>query len=82
MKLPNEDKIKMLAEKETYKKYLGLLEADTVKQAEMKEKNQKEHLRRTRKLLETKLNRRNLIKGINTRAVPPVRYSQVDQRRT
>ena len=30
---------------------------------------------RTRKLLETKLNSRNLIKGINTWAVPLVRYS-------
>ena len=41
----------------------------------MKEKIQKEYLRRTRKLLETKLNIRNLIKGINTWPVPLVRYS-------
>ena len=65
MELPNKDKIKTLAENETYK-YLGILEADTIKQAEMKEKIQKEYLRRTRKLLETKLNSRNLIKRINT----------------
>ena len=51
------------------------MEADTIKQAEMKEKIQKEYLRRTRKLLETKLNSRNLIKRINTWAVPLVRYS-------
>ena len=37
MELPNKDKIKALAENETYK-YLGILEADTIKQAEMKEK--------------------------------------------
>ena len=74
MELPNKDKIKALAENETYK-YLGILEADTIKQAETKEKIQKEYLRRTRKLLETKLNSRNLIKGINTWAVPLVRYS-------
>ena len=74
MELPNKDKIKTLAENETYK-YLGILEADTIKQAEMKEKIQKEYLSRTRKLLETKLNSRNLIKGINTWAVPLVRYS-------
>ena len=74
MELPNKDKIKTLAGNETYK-YLDILEADTIKQAEMKEKIQKEYLRRTRKLLETKLNRRNLIKGINTWAVPLVRYS-------
>ena len=41
----------------------------------MKNKIQKEYLRRTRKLLETKVNSRNLIKGINTWAVPLVRYS-------
>ena len=74
IELPNQDKIRSLAENETYK-YLGILEADTIKQVEMKNKIQIEYLRRTRKLLETKLNSRNLIKGINTRAVPLVRYS-------
>ena len=34
MELPNQDKI---GEKETYK-YLGILEADTIKQVKMKEK--------------------------------------------
>ena len=72
MELPNKDKIKTLAENETYK-YLGILETDTIKQAEMK--IQKEYIRRTRKLLETKLNSRNLIKGINTWVVPLIRYS-------
>ena len=74
MELANLDKIKTLAENETYK-YLGIMEADTIKQVEMKDKIQKEYPRRTRKLLETKLNSRNLIKGINTWAVPLVRYS-------
>ena len=37
MELPNQDKI-TLGEKETYK-YYGFLEADTIKQVEMKEKN-------------------------------------------
>ena len=74
MELPNKDKIKTLAENETYK-YLDILVADTIKQAEMKEKNQKEYLRRSRKLLEIKLSSRTLIKGINTWAVPLVRYS-------
>ena len=55
IELPNQDKIRTLAENKTYK-YLGILEADTIKQAEMKNKIQKEYLRRTRKLLETKLN--------------------------
>ena len=51
------------------------MEADTIKQVEMKDKIQKEYPRRTRKLLETKLSSRNLTKGINTWDVPLVRYS-------
>ena len=47
--LLNKEKIKMLGEKETYK-YLGILEADTIKQVEMKDKIKKEYLR-MRKLL-------------------------------
>ena len=74
LKLPNQDKIRTLGEKETYK-YLGILETDTIKQVEMKDKIQKEYLRRTRKLLETKLSCRNLIKGINTWAALLVRNS-------
>ena len=65
MELPNQDKIITLREKETYK-YLGILE--------MKDKTPKEYLWRTRKQLETKLSGRNLFKGINTWAVPLVRY--------
>ena len=74
MELPNQDKIRTLGEKETCK-YLGILEADTIKQVEMKEKIKKEYLSRTRKLLETKLCYRNIIKGINTWAILLVRYS-------
>ena len=73
MELPNQDKIRTLGEKKTYK-YLGILKADTIKQVEMKDKIQKEYLR-TRKLLETELSSRNLIKGINTWAISLVRYS-------
>ena len=72
--LPSQDKIRTIGEKETYK-YLDILEADTIKQLEVKDKIKKEYIRRTRKLLETKLSGRNLIKGINTWAVPLVRYS-------
>ena len=74
MELPNQEKIRTLAENETCK-YLGILEVDTIKPMEMKNKIQKEYLRRTRKLLKTKLARRNLIKGINIWAVTLVRYS-------
>ena len=41
----------------------------------MKGKIPKEYLKRTRKLLETKLSSRNLIKGMNTWAVFLVKYS-------
>ena len=64
MELPNRDNIRTLGEEETYR-YLGILEADTIKQVEMKDKIRKEYLRRTRKLLKTKLSSRNLIKGIS-----------------
>ena len=74
MELRNRDKIRTLGEKETYK-YLGILEAETIKQVEMKEKIKKEYLRRTRNILETELSCRNLFKGINTWAVYLVRYS-------
>ena len=74
MELPNHDKFRTLRENETYK-YFSILEADTIKQVEMKDKIRKEYLRRTRKLLETKLSSRNLTKGIDTWAVLLVRYS-------
>ena len=61
MELPNQDKIKTLAGNETYK-YLGILEDDIIKQVEMKDKIFKKYLRRTRKLLETKLSSRNVSK--------------------
>ena len=69
--LPKQEKIRTPEENKTYK-YLGILEADAIKQVQMKDTIRKEYLRRTRKLLETKLSSRNLIKGINTWAVPLV----------
>ena len=81
MELPNHDKIRTLGENETYN-YLGILEADTIKQVERKDKIRKEYPRRTRKLLETKLSSGNLIKGIYTWALPLVRYSGPFLKRT
>ena len=60
----NQDKIRTLEEKEAYK-YLGIFEADTIKQ-ETTEKIKKKYLRRTIKPLEIKLYSRNFIKGKNT----------------
>ena len=73
MELPNQDKIRTPGEKEIYKS-LEILEADIIRQEEMKVKIKKEYLWRIRKLLKTKLYTRNLIKGINTWAVPLLRY--------
>ncbi len=71
--LSNQERIKALGEKENYK-YQGILEADNIKQTEMKENLRKEYLRSTRKLLETKQYSRNLVKGINAWAIFLVRY--------
>ena len=54
VELPDQGKVRTLGEKETYK-LLVILKTDTIKHVEMKEKIQKENLRRTRKLLRTKL---------------------------
>ena len=79
--LPNQKRIRTLGVKKKEKKkrkkykYLGVLEADTIKQSEMKEKVRKEYLRRTKKLFKIKLCSRNLIKGLNTWVVILIRYS-------
>ena len=46
IELPNQEQIRMLGEKKTYK-CLGILEADAIKQADIKEKIKIEYLRRT-----------------------------------
>ena len=72
VKLPDEQTIKGLNERDTY---LGILQADKVKYDEMKDKVKTEYKRRVRKFLETTLNRNNIIKGINTWAIAFLRYS-------
>ena len=72
MELSNKDKIKNARRKRNLQ-ILGHLGGWHHQTSGNKGKIQKEYLRRTRKLLETKHNSRNLIKGINTWAVPPVR---------
>ena len=42
MELPNQEKFETLGEKKTYK-YLGILEADTIKQVEMKKNKKKKN---------------------------------------
>ena len=55
-------------------KYLGILEADGVKHKEMKNQIKKEHIRRVRNMLKSKLNGGNIISAISSRAVTIVRY--------
>ena len=71
MELPNQDKIRTVEENETYNTWASWRLTSSDK---MKEKIQKEYLRRPWKLLKTKLFSRNLIKGIHAWAVPLVRY--------
>ena len=66
--------IKSLKEGEGYK-YLGILQIDEVQEKEMKRNVSNEYKRRVGKILETKLNGGNIIKGINSWAIPVLRYS-------
>ena len=70
------DKVITRLEEGVSYKYLGVLEADEVIN-EMKGKVKKEHHRRVRKVLETKLNSENVFKAIDCWAVSVVIYSAV-----
>ena len=64
IELLNQERIKILGEKENFK-FLGILEADTIKHQKCKKKIRKKYFRWTRKLFETKIccsSSRNLIK--------------------
>ena len=74
IKLPDNIVIKSLKEGEGYK-YLGILQIDEVQETDMKRNVSNEYKRRVRKILETKLNGGNIIKGINSSAIPILRYS-------
>ena len=74
IKLPGGKEIKTLDEGTSYK-YLGILESDRLMFEDMKTKLSKEYFRQLRKLLKSKLNGGNVIKGINTWAVSILRYS-------
>ena len=73
IKLPDDKKIKEVEINKGYM-YLGILEADGIKDGDMKEKIVKGYYRRIRKILKSKLNGVNTITAINSRAVSVVRY--------
>ena len=74
IELPDGKVIKSLQEGESYK-YLGILEADRFLEEKMKLNVSKEYIRRLRKVLKSKLNSGNLVRGVNTWAVSLLRYS-------
>ena len=63
--LPDRKVIKSLQEGESYK-YLGILEADKFLEEKMRLNVSKEYIRRLKKVLKSKLNGGNLIRGVNT----------------
>ena len=74
IELPDGKVIKSLREGESYK-YLGILEADKVSEEKIKLNISKEYIKRLRKVLMSKLNGGNLVRGVNTWAVSLLRYS-------
>ena len=56
-------------------KYLGILGADKSLEEKMKLKVSNKYIRRIRKVLKSKLDGGNLVCGINTYAIPLLRYS-------
>ena len=74
IELPNSKVIESLQEGESYK-YLGILEADKFLEEKMKLNISKEYIRRLRKILKSKLNDGNLVRGVNAWAVSLLRYS-------
>ena len=74
IELPNGKVMKSLQEGES-SKYLGILEIDKFLEEKMKLNVSKEFIRRIRKVLRSKLNGGNLVRGVNTWAVSLLRYS-------
>ena len=72
--LPDGKIIKSLPEGECYK-YLGILEADKSLEEKMKLNVSKQYIRRLRKVLKSKLNGGNLVRGVNTWAISLLGYA-------
>ena len=73
VELPDGKVIKSL-QGERYK-YFGILEADKFLEEKLKLNVWKEYITRLRKILKSKLNGGNLIRGVNTWIVSLLRYS-------
>ena len=76
IEIPNQEKVRTLGEKETYK-YLEILEADIIKQMEMKEKIKKRVSQKNQKTTGDKtILQETYQRVINTWTVRLVRYSE------
>ena len=73
IELQNGEKIVQIGEEGC--KHLGVLEKRDICQKEMKENIRKEHFKRLRATLKSKLNAKHVSQAINTWVVPTVRYS-------
>lgn len=60
---------------ETGYKYLGVLEHDTILHTQMKDKVKSEYLKRVRLVLKSSLSGGNVMRAINSWAVPVIRYT-------
>ena len=74
--LPNGQQIKQI-DKENGYKYLGILEADKMKDTEMKECTTREPLRREINLMKVKMNVGNVILALNSSTVLVIWYETV-----
>ena len=74
IELPDGKVIKSLEECKSYK-YLGILQADKLLEEKMKLNVSKEYITRLRKVLKSKLNGVNFVRGVNPWAVSLLRYS-------
>ena len=74
IELPDGKVMKSLQEGESYR-YLGSLEADTFFEEKIKLNVSKEYIRRLRKVLKSKLNGGNSVRGVNVWAGSLLRYS-------
>ena len=72
--MPDGELIKSLREGQSYK-YLGILEEDELLEEKMKLNVFKEYIRWLSKVLKSKLNGGNLVRGVNTWTVSLIRYS-------
>ena len=73
IQLPDGNNIKDIDE--TGYKYLEIIEGEEIKHQEMKEKVNKEYIKKLKAIQKSKLNSGNTVKAINTWEVPVIKYS-------